>query len=92
MFIKGKGFYLALPLLVVVLAKMLHPILYVFLIFYFIFKIKTVRSDRLYNIHLLIIVKTGFIRKFMTIAPVIYIIYTDSLYMFYIIHKNLYLR
>jgi competence protein ComEC len=37
MFIKGKGFYLALPLLVVVLAKMLHPILYVFLIFYFIF-------------------------------------------------------
>ena len=33
MFIKGKGFYLALPLLVVVLAKMLHPILYVFLIF-----------------------------------------------------------
>ena len=34
MFIKGKGFYLALPLLVVVLAKMLHPILYVFLIFY----------------------------------------------------------
>ena len=35
MFIKGKGFYLALPLLVVVLAKMLHPILYVFLIFYF---------------------------------------------------------
>lgn len=61
-------------------------------IFYFIFKIKTVRSDRLYNIHLLIIVKTGFIRKFMTITPVIYIIYTDSLYMFYIIHKNLYLR
>ena len=37
MFIKGKGFYLALPLLVVVLAKMLQPILYVFLIFYFIF-------------------------------------------------------
>lgn len=37
MFIKGKGFYLALPLLAVVLAKMLHPILYVFLIFYFIF-------------------------------------------------------
>lgn len=37
MFIKGKGFYLALPLLVVVLAKMLHPILYVSLIFYFIF-------------------------------------------------------
>ncbi len=37
MFIKGKGFYLALPLLVVVLAKMLHPILYVFLIFYFVF-------------------------------------------------------
>ena len=37
MFIKGKGFYLALPLFVVVLAKMLHPILYVFLIFYFIF-------------------------------------------------------
>ncbi len=37
MFIKGKGFYLALPLLVVVLAKMSHPILYVFLIFYFVF-------------------------------------------------------
>ena len=37
MFIKGKGFYLALPLFVVILAKMLHPILYVFLIFYFIF-------------------------------------------------------
>ena len=40
MFIKGKGFYLALPLLVVVLAKMLHPILYVFLIFYFILRSK----------------------------------------------------
>lgn len=37
MSIKGKSFYLALPLLVVVLAKMLHPILYVFLIFYFVF-------------------------------------------------------
>ena len=42
MFIKGKGFYLALPLLVVVLAKMLHPILYVFLIFYFIFLMRYV--------------------------------------------------
>lgn len=39
MFIKGKGFYLALPLLVVVLAKMLHPILYVFLIFLFYFSV-----------------------------------------------------
>lgn len=37
MFIKGKGFYIAFPLVIVILAKMLHPILYVFLIFYFIF-------------------------------------------------------
>ena len=35
--IKGKGFYIAFPLVIVILAKMLHPILYVFLIFYFIF-------------------------------------------------------
>ena len=56
MFIKGKGFYLALPLLVVVLAKMLHPILYVFLIFYFIFLylkifyIKTKTVQRWFNL------------------------------------------
>lgn len=37
MFIKGRGFYLVFPLLIVILAKMLHPILYVFLIFYFMF-------------------------------------------------------
>lgn len=37
MFIKGRGFYLVFPLLIVILAKMLHPVLYVFLIFYFMF-------------------------------------------------------
>lgn len=37
MLIKGRGFYLVFPLLIVILAKMLHPVLYVFLIFYFMF-------------------------------------------------------
>ena len=49
MFIKGKGFYLALPLLVVVLAKMLHPILYVFLIFYFIFLFYTMSHRKCFT-------------------------------------------
>lgn len=37
MFMKGKIFYFVLPLIIIVLAKMIHPVFYIFLVVYMLF-------------------------------------------------------